>query len=167
MFEMPADDDAHPIRYWTRCLEFPEHVHLKEGEPSVGFLLRTFPKVEGGRTVLGSIHLPSVTGKLKEAFLWMVGNTFGYMPDFLVILDEAYWRAGDDRLREILMFHEMSHAVHKQDQYGAPRFDQEGRPVWGLVGHDVEEFTSVAARYGAWNPELERFVAAASAGGSA
>ena len=47
------------------------------------------------------------------------------------------------------------------DREGAPRFDDEGRPVWGLQGHDVEEFAAVVRRYGAHNPDIQRFLAAA------
>lgn len=32
--------------------------------------------------------------------------------------------------------------------YGAPAFDKLGRPKLRIVGHDVEEFVGVVARYG-------------------
>ena len=162
-FKLPEDNDSDPREYWSRCLEYPEHEHLKNGKPTVGFLLRAHPKLEAGRQVLGSVHMPQVTGKLRDVFTWMVEFTFGGIPDYLVILDAGYWESVDDRLREILMFHEMSHCVQKTDRYGEPQYSRiTGEPVWGLVGHDVEEFTAVVARYGAWNDDIESFVAAAN-----
>lgn len=162
LFNLPGDNDRHPQDYWDRCLDYPEHRHLLEGEPTVAFLMRGFPKLEAGQQVLGSVHMPQVQGKLRDVFDWLLAAALGCTPDFLVILDAGYWEYVDDRRREILMFHEMSHCIHKEDQYGEPRFTREGVPVWGLVGHDVEEFTAVVRRYGAWTAELEAFVTAAS-----
>ncbi|SMF93947.1 hypothetical protein SAMN02949497_1243 [Methylomagnum ishizawai] len=161
-FIIPEPGPDHPANWYRRCLEYPEHVHLKDGEPHMAFLLRTDPLFESDRRILGAVHLPRVQGKLNRVFLWMVERMFGAMPDFLVVLDGEYWTAADDRHREILIFHELSHCVHATDGDGEPRYDDEtGRPIWKLTGHSVEEFTSVVRRYGAWNDELREFVGAA------
>jgi len=161
LFSVPGGDDLHPRYYWDRCLKYPEHMHLADGEPDVAFLMRNFDKVEAGRQVLGSVHLPGVQGKLKDVFEWMLASLLGGVPDFLVILDAGYWESVDDRRREILMFHEMAHCVQAEDQFGTPKFTREGIPVWKLRGHSVEEFTEVVRRYGAWNDELVEFLEAA------
>lgn len=165
LFTVPGDGPLNPQRFYDICVEYPEHAHLKAGEPTVRFLMRGFDKTEAGRQILGSVHLPVVQGKLKELFDWMLEEKLGLIPDFLIILDADYWEAVTDREREILMFHEMSHCVQAVDKWGDPRFHRDtGEPVWALAGHDVEEFTSVVRRYGAWNAELEEFIGAARSG---
>lgn len=165
LFQVPEPGELHPAHYFERCLRYPEHEHIRDGEPAFQFLYRTQPLVRGGRQVLGSVHMPTVQGQLRDVFAWMLEQTFGTLPDFLVILDRDYWTSCTDREREILMFHELSHVEQKLDKWGAPRIDRDtGKPVFGLVGHDVEEFTAVVRRYGAWNPELAAFIEAARGG---
>jgi len=128
------------------------------------------PVIKQGRQVLGAVHMPTVQGQLKGVFAWMLLNTFGRLPDFLVLLDKDFWcgegdRPEDDRVREILMYHEMCHMVHKVDLDGEPRFSESGKPVFGLQAHDVEEFANTVKRYGAYSAEIEEFIEAAKAGG--
>jgi hypothetical protein len=157
---LPDENEMHPGIYYHRCLNFPEHAHLKDGEPTVEFLYRAIPVIQAGRQVLGAVHLPSVQGKLSDLFDWMLLRLFGALPDFLIILDEEYWLSCGDKHREILMHHEMCHCIHKEDKWGSPRFGKEGQPVWGLRGHDVEEFNLVVRRYGAYSEEVQKFMAA-------
>lgn len=165
LFILPEGKD-HPAIIAERVLQLPEHIHLVHGEARIEWLFRTFEKVEAGRRTLGACHLPGVQGKLRDFFVWMCARLFGSLPDFLIILDKAYWDECTPREREILVFHELAHAMHAIDKYGAQRFEKEtGRPVWAIKGHDVEEFTSVVARYGAWNDDLRGFLAAANEGG--
>ncbi len=47
------------------------------------------------------------------------------------------------------------------DEFGAPKFTQEGMPKLKLRGHDVEEFVGVVRRYGA-SEEVQAVIDAAS-----
>jgi hypothetical protein len=85
------------------------------------------------------------------------------VPDFLIVLDRNFWFGATPIQREILCYHELTHCIHKKDVFGDPLYDENDRPRWGLRGHDVEEFTSVVRRYGAWNADLESFLSAAQA----
>lgn len=163
-FVVPEEGLADPASFYRRLVDAcEEFAHLKDGEPVVQFLLKEDPVFRQGRQVLGSVFLPSVQGQLRPLFDWMLGRLFGSMPDFLVVLDKEYWEEADERLREILMYHEMCHMGQAVDKDGVPRFDMAtGAPVWCLVGHDVEEFVAVVRRYGAWNTELQALIAAAS-----
>ena len=154
------DADTHPAIIAERVLQMPEHSHLVEGEATIDWLMRTDEKRKGGKLVLGSAHMPTVQGDLRDMFEWMLGNLFGRMPDFLIILDREFWRQAPPSVREILVFHELSHCVHAKDRYGAPRFTRDGLPIWGMAAHDVEEFTATVARYGAWNQDIRLFVEA-------
>ncbi|HLY04876.1 MAG TPA: putative metallopeptidase [Rhizomicrobium sp.] len=134
---------------------------LRDGQPSAGFLLRDKPKFKGGRIILGSVHMPMVNGDLAPLFDWMLERTLGFMPTYLFILDGEYWDKGTETEREILMFHEMCHCDQARDEFGAPRFNRAtGEPVWRLIGHDIEEFNAVAARYGEHSEDVRRFAAA-------
>lgn len=164
-YKLP-DPQHHPAVIAERVMRMPEHQHLKDNEIEIDWLMRTFEKTKGGRTVLGSVHEPTCQGEMAPLFEWMLERLLGDLPRFLVILDEEYWEQADDRAREILVFHELAHIRQKLDKYGAPRFDKDGLPVYGLHGHDVEEFTSVVARYGAHNPDIAAFVKAANAAGA-
>lgn len=157
------DPGNHPAIIAERVMRTPEHRHLVDNEIEIDWLMRTGEKIKGGRQVLGSVHEPTCQGEFRDLFQWMLESLLGRLPRFLVILDEAYWLQASPRAREILVFHELAHIQHKLDRYGAPRFDKDGLPVYGLNGHDVEEFTSVVARYGAHNNELATFIDAARA----
>lgn len=157
------DPDTHPAVIAERVMRMPEHLHLADNEIEIDWLMRTREKIKGGRLVLGSVHEPTCQGEFRDLFQWMLEGLLGRLPRFLVILDDAYWAQASPRAREILVFHELAHIRHQLDRYGAPRFDKDGLPVYGLNGHDVEEFTSVVARYGAHSAELAEFIDAARA----
>jgi len=160
LFRLPEPDDGlEPVV--ARVLGMPEHAHLVDHEIDLAFLFRCEPKEFGGRMVLGTVYEPKVQGGLKDVFEWMISRLLGRLPRFLVVLDDGYWQECGARNREILVFHELTHCQQKLDRYGAPRFDLDGNPVYGLRAHDVEEFTSVVRRYGVWNDELREFIAAA------
>lgn len=160
------DEDSHPATTAARVMRMPEHQHLEDNEIDIDYVMRTFEKTKGGRTVLGSVHEPTCQGEMAPLFEWMLERLLGRLPRFLVILDAEYWAAANDLQREILIFHELAHVRQKLDKYGAPRFDKDGLPVYGLHGHDVEEFTSVVARYGAHNKDIDNFIKAANAAGA-
>lgn len=156
------DADNHPADVAERVLLMPEHRHLLDNEIDIDWLIRCDEKVKGGRQILGTVYQPMVQGELRDMFEWLLTRLLGRLPRFLVVLDDAYWQQATPLQREILVFHELSHIRQKLDRYGAPRFDKDGLPIYGLRGHDVEEFTQVVARYGTWNDELRAFVAAAN-----
>lgn len=152
-----------PEEIYERLVEdCPEFQHLKDGRPTVRWVYKMVPTVRQGRDVLGTVYMPAVQGQLKPMFDWMMEEKWGYIPDFLVVLDLDYWIEADDTSREILVFHETCHMVQKEDQFGEPMFDKAtAEPKWGLAGHDVEEFIKVVARYGTYSAELISLVRAA------
>lgn len=162
-YARPPDDPAlNPNVYARTLLLLPEHAHLAEGEAVIEWLLKRDEKVKAGRQVLGTCHMPRVQGELNPCFEWLMERFFGHPIDFLIILDRNFWFAATPQVRTILCFHELSHAIHKTDQYGDPLYDENDRPRWGIREHDVNEFTSVVRRYGAWNEDIQQFVAAAN-----
>jgi len=163
MYSVPGDEDVNPRAYYDQLLaDCPEHSDLADGEAVVDFLFVRDPVVMQGREVLGAVHLPAVQGKLKKVFLWMIISLFGRLPDFLVTIDKQYWDSGSEIDQEILIYHEMCHMIHQVNNEGELRFDLYGNPIWGLRGHDVEEFTQTVQRYGAYSNEIREFINAAN-----
>lgn len=155
---------SKPEKHLEKLLRLPEFVHLAEGEARVAFLMRGYEEFRGGRTLIGSVHLPGVQGQLKDVFIWMLMDKLGYMPDALCILDAQWWvDVGSEREREIQIHHLLSRIIHKVDKYGATRFDAEGRPVFGLVDPDVMEFVATVRRYGPHNDTIRAFIDACDA----
>lgn len=169
---LPADkpDMPSPLPFHERMLELAEHKHIVEAEARIEYLMRSHEEVKGGRQVIGTVFRPDVQGRLREVFQWLLEDKFalaeGDQPiDYLIVLDASYWSGASDRQREILVYHELCHIQPAFDRYGAQRFDRDtGLPVLTLAGHDVEEFSAVARRYGAHTQELRDFVAAISQG---
>lgn len=152
----PADIAARLIA------ECPEFQHLIDGEACIRFLLDTDETIKQGKRVVGSANLPTVQGGLKGVFDWLINRLFdGPKVDFLIILEHDYWEAADEKTREILIFHELCHCIHKRDKDGDPRYDEDGRPCWGIIAHDVEEFNATVRRYGAYSDDIKAFIEAA------
>ena len=160
---MLPPSEIHPATIAMELLQLPDFADLVAGEARIDWLLKRDEKTRGGRQVLGTAHMPKVQGDLNPCFRWMLASLFRRDSDFLIILDKSYWLDSSARLREILVFHELSHCIHKRDKFGDLVYDMDERPVWALKGHDVEEFTSVVSRYGAWNDEIKQFCAAVAA----
>lgn len=164
-FAVPEGAD-HPAIIAERLMNDPEHKHLRENEIKIEYLFRADGKVKGGKLVLGSVHEPTCQGEMRPVFEWLLARLFGYLPDFVIILDQGFWESVPPITREALLFHELAHVKQKLDAYGAPRFNaQTGLPIYGLVSHDIEEFRSVVERYGAWSPDVADFVASVKRGG--
>ncbi len=70
-------------------------------------------------------------------------------------MHEASWQAFSTEQRIALVYHELRHLAHKHTARGMPCYDENGDPVIEIQGHDVEEFFDVAARFGAWNMNLD------------
>lgn len=158
---------ASPVAICRRLLrECGEFSHLVEGEAKIAFLLSVAEVIRDGKQVLGTAHLPTVQGRLRGVFEWAIAQVFGYPPDFIITLDYGFWEEASQKEREILVFHELCHCIHKTDRDGEPRFNEEGGPVWGIVAHDVEEFNATVARYGPYSEEIRQFIRAAEMGDS-
>lgn len=148
-----------------RVLRMPEHRHLVEDDAVIHWLMREEPKVKQGRMILGTCYMPKVNGELSSLFDWMIERMLGEAPDFLIILDAGYWADATDLQREILVFHELSHADRARDADGEPKCSPiTGEPLWAIRGHDIEEFNHVVARYGSQVHGVAEFIEAARHG---
>ena len=158
--------DAAAIAY--RLVQtVPELEHIKSARIAWLFTLDEL-KLGGGQKA-AIISTPTVQGNLRKLFEWfldeMTAELFdGDAADFLVRVSVGAWESIDAIRRERLVFHELCHLVHAEDRYGAPLFDDEGRPALKLVPHDTEVFHEEIRRYGVEVVGLKEHVAAIEEG---
>lgn len=167
-FRLPGNDLVHPASIAARLVKHPVHQHLGDNEVQFGWLMRVEPKDKQGHRELGSVHNIGhmAQGAFKDLFLQLLVGMLGTLPNFVIVLDLAFWRDATDTQREALIWHELAHVRQALDKYGAPKFDKDGLPVWAIVEHDVTAFNSEVQRYGAWNSGIEGFLAAARDAGA-
>lgn len=141
------------------ALHNPDHAHLVDADLAFLWAAATFERA--GRTLLGQAEqvMFRVSGWQKARQEQQMVEWFGRVPAILITLAADYCADCTDADFCALVEHELYHIGQSKDAYGAPAFDKEGRPKLRIVGHDVEEFVGVVARYGP-SVEVRRLVAA-------
>ncbi len=142
-----------------------EHVHLRDAD--LGVLWTNCDNSKQMRAVIGQAELmpPMAMGKWQRArAIQQVEEWFGGMPDFLLTFSAPAAAGMDDPSFCALVEHELYHCAQKLDEFGMPKFKQDGTPAFVMRGHDVEEFVGVVARYGAEAAGVSAMVDAAKAG---
>lgn len=127
----------------------PDHIHLLQAD--IGFLWTTKPNKRHMRIVAGEAEMPNFKGgawqKARQEQQMM--EWFGFLPDFVITLDATFRKETSDIAFLALLEHELYHCGQKSDMFGMPQFRKsDGKPIFGMRGHDVEEFTGVVRRYG-------------------
>ncbi|MGA9771687.1 MAG: putative metallopeptidase [Blastocatellia bacterium] len=130
----------------------PDHTHLSEA--SIGVLWTTAENTKQGKLVQGTAEIPhppqgiSKWGKAKWEH--QMRGWFGeVLPDFLLTFYWPFVQRADTPSVLALFEHELYHCAQAVDESGEPRYRKsDGRPVWTMVGHDVEEHIGVVRRYG-------------------
>lgn len=117
------------------------HGHLIEAK--VAYLFREGTWVSKGRDVLAK---PCKVSD-RDRFL------SGY--DFVIVVNSETWGYLTPEQRVALLDHELCHCVRQGEQ-------RDGSPIWGLAGHDVEDFAQVVKRHGLWQNDLKLLVRAAN-----
>lgn len=126
------------------------HNHL--GSANVGYLWTNHEAIRKGKQILGQAEMPSLwTGspwakarQRQQLEEWFPGDPL----DFLITLYAPYIAMSPAPNQLALLEHELYHCGQKVDQYECPMFSRDGRPIFELRGHDVEEFVGVTRRYG-------------------
>lgn len=79
--------------------------------------------------------------------------------DFIVLVNHQAWQDLDDRQRVALLDHELAHCAVSVDDEGEVKQDENGRTVYRIRKHDLEEFRDVVQRNGLYKADLEAFAA--------
>jgi len=145
------------------ALHNPDHAHLVDADLAFMWAPSAFEKA--GRMVLGQAEqvMFRAGGWQKARQEQQMVEWFGRVPAFLITLAADYCATCTDAEFCALVEHELYHVGQSKDPYGAPAFDKLGRPKLRIVGHDVEEFIGVVARYGPTS-DVQRLVQAAGTG---
>lgn len=135
-------DEAGPLHN-------PEHEHLDKA--TIGFAWTPEANSRSMMRILGLTELmpPMAMGKWQRArAIAQMADWFGDVPDFLITIDSVA-ATFDDASFCALIEHELTHCAQAKDAMGYPKFSRDsGLPIWGIRGHDVEEFVNIVARYG-------------------
>ncbi|MFB4400150.1 putative metallopeptidase [Pseudomonas inefficax] len=145
----------------TGSIHNPEHAHLIDA--NIGVLWASTGFAKQGRVVLGQAEqlMFRAGGWQKARQEQQMREWFGEEPDYLITLAADYCSQCTDAEFCALVEHELYHIAQVTDEYGAPKFTQDGLPKLYLRGHDVEEFVGVVRRYGA-SEEVQQLIDAAS-----
>lgn len=145
----------------TGSIHNPEHSHLNDA--SIGVLWASSAFNKKGRSVLGQAEQLMIRagGWQKARQEQQMREWFGEEPQFLITLAADYCAQCTDAEFCALVEHELYHIAQATDQYGAPKFTQDGMPKLEMRGHDVEEFIGVVRRYGA-SHDVQQLIDAAS-----
>lgn len=142
-----------------------EHAHLRQAH--IGFLWCALPNSRQMNAVVGQAEILQLQGgKWQKARQEMqIEGWFGSLPDFLITLHADYADQCSDTAFLALVEHELLHCGQQKDVYGAPRFSKmTGKPIFGLRGHQVEEFVSIVQRYGIVSESIGEMVRVANLG---
>lgn len=145
----------------TGSIHNPEHAHLVDADICVLWASSAFAKK--GRTVIGQAEqvMFRAGGWQKTRMEQQMREWFGRVPAFLITLAADYCAQCSDTEFCALVEHELYHIAQGKDEFGGPKFTQEGLPKLEMRGHDVEEFVGVVRRYGA-SQAVQELVDAAS-----
>lgn len=145
----------------TGSLHNEEHAHLVDA--NIGVLWASSGFAKQRRVVLGQAEqvMFRAGGWQKARQEQQMRDWFGEVPDYLITLAADYCAQCTDAEFCALVEHELYHIAQATDQYGAPKFTQEGLPKLQMRGHDVEEFVGVVRRYGA-GEDVQQLIDAAS-----
>jgi hypothetical protein len=147
------------------ALHNPRHEHLADAK--IAWLWTTAENTARDKAVAGECRQPGPPSKKWQSAQsrWLLRHWFGDDEwDFIITISAPYAEFADDWSFCALIEHELCHAAQDIDMNGEPRFDREGRPMFRLVGHDVEQFHDVVERYGAAASGVDRMVQLANAG---
>ncbi|MEN7527011.1 putative metallopeptidase [Cupriavidus sp. DL-D2] len=129
-------------------LHNPDHDHLFHAD--IGYLWAGEPNKSKMRQIIGQTEeLVFRVGRWQRGRQeQQLSEWFGRVPGWLITLDASYCASCTDAEFCALLEHELYHIGHDLDDFGSPRFTQEGLPKLAMRGHDVEEFIGVVRRYG-------------------
>jgi hypothetical protein len=148
----------------TRWIEAPEvkdiaerlimahHPNLELWMDEIRYVFRNEATKSKGKTVFGKAH------KITKLACYLANNSPGDVNSFdddpppadMFVMEIAadVWEVLTLAQRDALVDHELSHFDIEYDEDGFKRL---------IRPHDLEEFTAIAKRHGAWRPEIKDF----------
>jgi putative metallopeptidase len=133
-----------------------DHLHLRDAQ--IGFLWASSGFVKRAQRVVGMAEVLNFNCHAwQKARQWQqMREWFGpdaEFLDFVITLDGHHCAQCSDADFCALIEHELYHCGHQKDEFGVPKFTRDGRPVFAMREHDVQEFVGVVRRYGVGHPD--------------
>jgi hypothetical protein len=123
-----------------------EHAHLRDAKIAMAWRIGKKADADG-RLWLGSAKKGS---DLDRAM---------HDQDFVILLNKEVWNSSiKEAYKVALIDHELCHCQVACDTDGQPKLDENGRKVYRIRKHDVEEFTGVVRRRGLWKDDVRKLV---------
>lgn len=129
------------------------------GECRIGYIFTDEEIRMQGKVKAGMVIMPSAMGQNRTLYEWALSQTFDFKddiyeesvwPDVVMIVNSDCWEVYNAVQRVMLVYHEMLHIAQATTKDGEERYSEEdGRPLYSIIGHDVEEFEEVAELFGA------------------
>lgn len=151
--------EAHEAAQLGMLLINTVETHEPLQAAQIAYLFRDQEISSGGKVTWASAHLASLQGAAAKYwgryFEWSLYRLVGFEPDFVMLIDRHIWAGLDEREKLAVVDHELCHMTQARDEFGGLRFNQvTAAPIWVIRPHDVEEFTEVVDRHGAWSASL-------------
>lgn len=147
-YRIANEDDEAKVLMRAIVAEQPETFwHLKHAR--IGVVYVTPPQKRHGREILGSAQK---VGGYLQLYTGL---------DFIVTINEEFWKEAEMQQRRQLIDHELHHCWFKIDKDGQPATTHDGEDVkivFALREHDFLEFYDVALRYGDHCPGYKKMV---------
>lgn len=134
--------EAETIETLAKPLIAPFHPELATARMKFVFVDKG--SMKAGRPVYGKVKkLSGISEFLIEA-------------DFVIEVAQDHWNELDENQRTALVDHLLERCSGEEDE-------NTGEMVWVVREPDVQEFTSILRRHGAWNTDLTTFASVAKA----
>lgn len=127
------------------------HKDLGEARIALAWMHAVVPDKDGGLK-LGQCRIAPALDRQMHGY------------DIVITLNyEAWQQTQNETWRDALLDHELCHALQLQNKGGEQKTDAKGHGLYRGRKHDVEDFTEIVRRYGAWKSDLEAFLRAGAA----
>lgn len=126
-----------------------KHEHLKDAKIAIAWRFGWTQDADG-RLKLGQVKKGSDLDREM------------HQHDFVILLNHEAWNRGglNEEQRLAWVDHQLCHCQVVVDANGEPKTDEQGRTVWRIRKHDIEEFQDIVARHGLYSGDLEKFAQA-------
>ncbi len=134
--------DAETVETIAKPLMGPFHPELATAR--IKYVYVDKGSMKNGRPVFGKVK------KLSGISEFLIGC------DFVIEVAQDHWNELDENQRTALVDHLLERCSGEEDE-------NTGEMVWVVREPDVQEFTSILRRHGAWNADLTTFASVAKA----
>ncbi len=145
--EKDSAGDTNEIYLMMAALLIQHHDHLAEARIALAWNL-SWSADPDGRLQLGKCKK---VGDLDR-------QLHGY--DFVILLNKEAWEEPEfDTAKKLaLLDHELCHAQVKRDKHDEVVKDENGKIVYRIKKHSLEEFSEIVTRHGIWKDDIRAFV---------